>query len=109
MNVFQAVENVVGYMPAIISAVQAVESVVPGGGNGAAKLDAVKTILQTGYNVAEGVTKDFEAVWPSIQPAIDAVVKLFNSAGIFHHKDQAAASIAPTPAPATEAPAAPAV
>lgn len=63
-------------LPAIIAAVQAIEAAVPAAGQGAAKLEAVRQILQT---VDEATT----TLWPQIASTIGVLVGLFNKVGVF--------------------------
>ena len=67
--IFQAI-------PAIIAAIKAIESAVPGSGQGAAKLDAV-------LNIILAVEAGFTAVLPQLTAVITTLVTLFNKTGAF--------------------------
>lgn len=83
MNFLQIVKLILSMLPAIIEAVKAIEAALPAGGQGAAKLDAIKGVLQSAYGVANDATAQFEAVWPAISGTVSALVALFNKAGVF--------------------------
>ena len=78
-----ALKTILQLLPLIIQAVQAIEAAFPEGGNGKAKLEAIKGTLQGAYSVASDVTGSFEAVWPAISGAVSSVVALCNQTGIF--------------------------
>ena len=63
-------------LPALITAIKAIEDAIPGQGQGEAKLAAVRAILEA---VDTGVAK----MWPQIQGVISILVGLFNSTKVF--------------------------
>ncbi len=63
-------------LPAIITAIKAIEEAIPGQGQGELKLAAIRGIL-------EGVNAKATELWPAIQTAIGILVGLFNKAGVF--------------------------
>lgn len=69
--------------PAVVAAIKAVEDALPDGGQGAAKLEMVRAILQAGFNSAEGISVTFEHVWPAVQNIVAQMVKAFNTIGLF--------------------------
>lgn len=91
--------SLLGAAPSIISGVaglvHAVESIF-GKGNGAAKKAAVVSVLPTlvsTYDTVAGTTSlpqisqpDFSAAYSEL---IDAIVKFYNVAGVFHHSTPA--------------------
>lgn len=60
----------------VIELVKVVEKLIPEGGQGAAKLELVRKMLEE----AVGTVQD---IWPSIEKAISLFVKLANIAGTF--------------------------
>lgn len=62
--------------PLIIQTVQAVESAFPQSGQGAAKLEIVRNVLQSAFGTLQLAETNFEAVWPAINAVITGVVKL---------------------------------
>lgn len=63
-------------IPAIITAIKAIEEAIPGKGQGEAKLTAIREIL-------ESVSSQATALWPLIEKAISVLVNLFNATGVF--------------------------
>lgn len=66
-------------IPAIVTALKAIEDAIPGAGQGEAKLAAVRQMLEA---VDSGVAK----LWPQISGIVTALVTLFNSTGVFGKK-----------------------
>lgn len=83
MQFLTIVKTILSLLPLIIQAVQAIETAFPDGGQGKAKLDAIKNVLQSAYSVAGDVVGSFEAIWPAISGAVSAVVTLSNQTGLF--------------------------
>ncbi len=83
MQFLSVVKMILTMLPAIIEAIKAIEAALPAGGQGAAKLDAIRGVLQSAYGVASDATERFEAVWPAISGTVSALVALFNKAGVF--------------------------
>ena len=63
-------------LPAIITAIKAIEEAIPGKGQGKAKLAAIREIL-------ESVSGQVATLWPFIEKAISVLVGLFNTVGVF--------------------------
>ena len=63
-------------LPAIITAIRAIEEAIPGKGQGEAKLAAIREIL-------ESVSGQVVTLWPYIEKAISVLVSLFNKTGTF--------------------------
>ena len=63
-------------LPSIIAAIKAVEAAIPGGGQGAAKLDAV-------LNIILAVESTFTPLLPQLTAVITTLVSLFNKTGAF--------------------------
>lgn len=63
-------------LPAIITAIRAIEEATPGKGQGELKLAAIREIL-------ESVSGQVSALWPFIEKAISVLVSLFNKTGTF--------------------------
>ena len=77
------VRTVVDLLGATVEAIKAVEAAIPQSGAGAAKLEAVRTILQTAYSVADATAPAFDAIWPTLQAVAGNIVAAFNKLGIF--------------------------
>ena len=63
-------------LPAIITAIKAIEEAIPGKGQGELKLAALREIL-------ESVSGQVSSLWPFIEKAIGVLVGLFNKVGVF--------------------------
>ena len=63
-------------IPALITALKAIEDAIPGSGMGEQKLAAVRGIL-------EAVDGSITSLWPQISSVISVLVTLFNNTGIF--------------------------
>jgi hypothetical protein len=83
MKFLEAARLVLSLVPTLIAAVRAIEDALPDGGNGALKLEAVRGLLQSAYETATDQVQKFETVWPTLKRAIDVIVGLFNSVGLF--------------------------
>ena len=67
---------ILNLLPALITAMKAIEEAIPGQGQGEQKLAAIRAIL-------EATNAQIGAVWPTIQKTIDVLVGLFNKTGVF--------------------------
>jgi len=76
MNWLEKITAVLKLLPAIIEAVKAVENLVSDTGQGAAKLQAIREIL-------EAVSSQSATLWPEIQKVIAIIVALANKTGVF--------------------------
>ena len=63
-------------IPAIITALKAIEDAIPGSGMGEQKLAAVRAMLEV---IDGSVSK----LWPQISGVIGVLVNLFNATGVF--------------------------
>lgn len=71
-----AILKVISLLPALISAIKALEDAIPGAGRGEAKLAALREIL----SAADGTVA---AIWPTIEKVVAVVVGLLNREGGF--------------------------
>lgn len=83
MDFLNLLKSAVALLPILIDAIKAVEAAVPQTGQGPAKLDAVKAILQSAYALAGAVMPAFDKLWPMLAGMASALVALFNKAGVF--------------------------
>ena len=70
---------ILNLLPAIITAMKAIEEAIPGQGKGEDKLAAIRAIL-------EATNAQIGALWPTIQTVIGILVSLFNKTGTFPAK-----------------------
>lgn len=71
-----AIVTILNLLPALITAIKAIEDAIPGNGQGEQKLAAVRAILEV---VDGSVAK----LWPQISAVVGVLVGLFNSTGVF--------------------------
>jgi len=63
-------------LPALFTAMKAIEEALPVSGMGKDKLQLIRDIMETAY-------ENVSSMWPSIEVVIAKVVALFNKAGVF--------------------------
>ena len=68
--------NTLQIIMAVIELVKVVEKLMPEGGQGAAKLALVRSIV-------EQAVGDVSAVWPQIEQVVGVFVKVANATGMF--------------------------
>ena len=83
MQFLTILKTIIALLPIIIDAVKVIEAAFPQGGQGAAKLEAVRATVASAYESATDVSGSFSAIWPAIQSAVSAIVGIANSAGVF--------------------------
>ena len=67
---------ILNLLPALITAMKAIEEAIPGQGKGEDKLAAIRAIL-------EATNSQVGTLWPTIQTVIGVLVSLFNKTGVF--------------------------
>lgn len=67
---------ILNLLPALITAMKAIEEAIPGQGKGEDKLGAIRAIL-------EATNSQVGTLWPAIQTVIGVLVSLFNKTGAF--------------------------
>lgn len=83
MNFLSILKLIITLLPSIIEAVKAIESAIPDGGKGDAKLKLIESVLSSTYEQSNRAFGTFEQVWPVLSSTVGAVVNLFNSTGTF--------------------------
>ena len=76
MNWLATATMILNLLPALITAMKAIEEAIPGQGKGEDKLAAIRAIL-------EATNAQIGALWPTIQTVIGILVSLFNKTGTF--------------------------
>lgn len=84
------VQLVLQLFPALIQFVRQIEAVIPEGGQGAAKLDLIRTMLEKAFAAVGAIGVTWSEVWPVLQSMIDRLVALFNAAGTFRKTSSSA-------------------
>ena len=67
---------ILNLIPALITAIKAIEDAIPGSGKGEEKLSAIRAIL-------EAVDASAAKLWPQISAVISVLVGLFNRTKVF--------------------------
>ena len=67
---------VIKLIPVIIELLKTIEAAIPEQGQGAAKLAAVRQILEL-------TDSSIKEAWPMVQGVIEVLVKTFNTTGVF--------------------------
>lgn len=83
MKTIEILKLIVSLLPMLIDAVKAIEVAMPQGGQGEAKLAAVRTVLEGAYKTGTDASVAFEQVWPALSATVGAVVTLCNQTGVF--------------------------
>ena len=76
MNWLETAASLLKLLPAIITAIKAIEDAIPGKGQGELKLAAIREII-------ESASGQVITLWPYIEKAISVLVSLFNKTGTF--------------------------
>lgn len=83
MQYITLIKTIISLLPLLIQAIQTIEGALPEGGNGAAKLAVLKSVLENAYRLTNDIGIQFDALWPAISSIAGELVKLFNTAGTF--------------------------
>ena len=83
MNFLSILKLIITLLPSIIEAVKAIESAIPDGGKGDAKLKLIEGVLSSTYEQSNKAFGTFEQVWPVLSNTVGSVVNLFNTTGTF--------------------------
>lgn len=67
---------IVQLIPTLITLIKEIETVIPQGGQGQAKLSAVRGIMEATYD-------GFTEIWPAAEKVISTLINLFNTTGVF--------------------------
>lgn len=79
MGALTTLTTILNLIPAIITAIKAIEDAIPESNAGAEKLAAIRKIIEVAYGQA--IT-----MWPIIEKTIGILVELFNKTGTFTTK-----------------------
>lgn len=84
MNFLATLKIIGAALPIIIQLVTQVEAAFPVKGQGAAKLELVKQMLQGASELSDDLSAGrFDLAWPALQQTINGIVGLANASGIF--------------------------
>lgn len=84
MEMFFTIMKILGsLLPIIVQTIKSVEEVLPGPGQGPAKLETVKTMMQNAVAAAGNIEVTFEQLWPAMQSVIAILVSAYNASGVF--------------------------
>lgn len=76
MKWLELAKTLLSLLPAIITAIKAIEEALPATGQGAAKLALIREII-------ESVSGELTEIWPYVEKVISLVVAWFNKTGVF--------------------------
>ena len=76
MKWVELAKTLLSLLPAIITAIKAIEEALPATGQGAAKLALIREII-------ESVSGELTELWPYVEKVISLVVSWFNKTGVF--------------------------
>lgn len=95
MNPFQRflqVLNLVSsFYPLLIQIIDALEMSMPTGGNGRAKLEALKATIEGAWGTVQDFGVSFTDAWPALERAVAAIVAFRNVTGLFKKSPPATA------------------
>ena len=84
MNQFLAtLKLVVSILPTIIEIIKSVEEAIPGKGIGEQKLELLRNILESTYNLSGELTLKFDDVWNVVKSLTSVLVSIFNKTKVF--------------------------
>ncbi|MBZ0105522.1 MAG: hypothetical protein K8H84_07805 [Sulfuricella denitrificans] len=83
MQFLQILKLIISLLPLLVDAIKTIEAAMPGSGQGVAKLEALRTIMQSSYSGAADAIGTFEQIWPKIQDVAGGLVAAFNKSGMF--------------------------
>lgn len=63
-------------LPVVVTIIGQVESAFPQGGKGQLKLEVARAALEHWYTIAGHTKEQFDALWPTLQVLVNAVVAL---------------------------------
>ena len=81
MKWLQIARAVLMLLPALITAIKAIEAEFNQQGKGAEKLAAIRTILENIFKAFDDATLTFEQIWPQLEMTVAVMVGLFNTLG----------------------------
>jgi hypothetical protein len=74
--IFQTISIILSLIPALITAIKAIEEAIPGEGKGEQKLAAIRQIIEVVYG-------QVFSLWPTLEKVISVLVGVFNTTGVF--------------------------
>lgn len=83
VNFLNILRVVVALIPLVTDLVRQIEAAIPQSGQGAAKLEMVRQMLQSTYDKANDATVAFEQIWPTVQSLVASLVTIYNNLGLF--------------------------
>jgi hypothetical protein len=69
--------------PKLIDIISAVEKMFPEGGAGDKKIELIKGMVQSAFELMGNVKVNFDEVWPVLKKIIDSIVGFANAVGLF--------------------------
>lgn len=69
--------------PAIVGFIRQIEDAFPEQGQGAAKLEMLRKLLESAFQAIGDVSVTWAEIWPKLQVLINSIVGMFNAVGRF--------------------------
>jgi hypothetical protein len=83
MQFLTILKLIISILPLLIDTIKLIEAAIPGKGQGEVKLGAVRSVVESSYDVANESLPVFETLWPALAKTVSGLVSAFNSAGEF--------------------------
>jgi len=83
MQFLTILKLILSMLPLIIDAIKLIEATIPGQGQGELKLAAIRSAVESSYEVSEESLPSFELLWKAVSKVIARLVAVFNSSGQF--------------------------
>jgi hypothetical protein len=81
MQYIQILQLIITLLPLLVDVIKHVEELTPGRGKGEEKLAAVRTILESTYQVSTDAAVAFNTIWPALEKTISGLVAVLNATG----------------------------
>lgn len=83
MDIIKVIKYAALLRPILSTLIDEAEALVPEGGKGQQKLEAVKAGLASLWSGIDTITESFQSAWPAIQQVIAIFVGMRNALGVF--------------------------
>lgn len=82
-NFLVILQLIASLIPIITQCIKAVEEAIPQAGQGPAKLQLLKGMLETAHQQTANASVAFDTLWPMAQVVITNLVSVYNAVGTF--------------------------
>lgn len=77
MSFFTLLKTLATLVPTLLQIITLLDEAMPESGQGAKKIAALKTVVQSAYSVSTDTSVAFEKLWPAIETVVAGLVALF--------------------------------